>query len=415
MMSRLSNLEQDYTSLRSTVATSEPQPPSHPMQRSPQSQTTPRSIISQHRNPAQNEHVSEYDVRAESSLLQPVAALHHSAHPGSFRQPASGSANMVPHDSSINALEADADIIQAERDVRVNNGARFRSSFATAFLLNSCHPLLNEHQFRARFDDFVFDTSSHQKSVEKYQFLALVHFVYAETELQSGHCTNSDVVLGWREFGIADKILREVGLLMKGNLLTIKCLLIKARYLLCAEKFDSAYETTSHAVRLCFQNNLHNQPVWSADVDGFSLTMRQRIFWATFTLERLVASTCGLPFLIRESDVRVDFPRLYDDQGLFPSRPLPAETPVCSYIPYQVASIKWARTYSEIWDRMFGVNAEKPVPQNQIDSIDVKLFQDLAELPIDLQWAPTVSDAALRAPLPHFKRRQQLICLMVSL
>ena len=155
---------------------------------------------------------------------------------------------------------------------------------------------------------------------------------------------DSNTVPGWNDFCRAENILTHLTWLGNGNILTIQILLIKARYLLYIEKADSAYDTMSRVVSLCYKLGIHDQPSWIArGCTPFEIVMRQRIFWTTFYLERNVAFNCGSPYLIRETDFKVDLPLNLEDLKMFPNEPLPAEYPELSYGPYLSAAVKWGR------------------------------------------------------------------------
>lgn len=175
--------------------------------------------------------------------------------------------------------------------------------------------------------------------------------------------SDSTNVPAWEEFCRAESILTHLTWLGNGNMLTIQCLLIKARYLLYIEKADSAYDTMSRIVCLCFKLGLHDQPKWSDSVTPFETVMRQRIFWTIFYLERNIAFNCGAPYLIRESDFNVDLPKNLEDSRMFPGEPLPPENMERSNGAYLSGAVKWGRLCSEIWDTVFGVNAIKPTSE----------------------------------------------------
>jgi len=119
--------------------------------------------------------------------------------------------------------------------------------------------------------------TSHRESADFYQFMALTNMIHAEVnhsnaklcarytnqrqiKILSEDWADSNIVPGWDDFCRAENILSHLTWLGNGNILTIQCLLIKARYLLYIEKADCAYDTMSRAVSLCFKLGLHDQP-----------------------------------------------------------------------------------------------------------------------------------------------------------
>ncbi|EXJ90161.1 hypothetical protein A1O3_03230 [Capronia epimyces CBS 606.96] len=314
----------------------------------------------------------------------------------------------------------DVDPFQAEREVRMNNGASFRPAFDIFFRrLNPLHPLLNENQFRAQFDNFVFDQGRGLSELDHAQLLALVNLIQAEVEILIGDCSDSDAIFGWREFCTADSILQDLIWKGKANLMTIQCLLLKARYLMYLERYNQAYDMMATAVRICMQLGLHDQSRWAGQgADPFETIMRQRVFYSLFTLERAVALSCGLPPTLRQCDFCVDTPPALDDRGLFPNRPLPEETPELSFVPYFVAIIKWAELCGDVWDGMLHMRAVKPVSEAQIAALDRKILDQVNAVHPQLQWKTERSNANRGRLEPYVWRQKvmyRVVCSFPSL
>ena len=249
--------------------------------------------------------------------------------------------------------------------------------------------------------------------MDSLQFVALVNLIMAMVQILEECCTNSRILPGWQEFGRAEHLLSHTTWLGRGNLLTIQCLIIKASYLLYAEKHNVAYDTIGAAVRLCYQIGLHNQDSWH-NTDLFTITMRQRVFWSVYCLDRNIALVCGAPYLIRESDFRVNHPRSVDDKRLLPNESLPEETPECSPMPYLYGTVKWGKLCSEVWDAVFGMNAQKPISQEFIATMDARIMLLIYELPKHLQWRSEFLESNDMRQLPAFVLRQSLILHLVS-
>lgn len=307
--------------------------------------------------------------------------------------------------------EHEVQIRNAEAAVRENNGALFRTSLDTFFRYISPHQLMiNENEFRSYFNDFVFNDGAGMTLFDRQQFLILVFLVHAETMMLDGYCSDPSIVLGWKEFCIADKLLCRSLWFGKGNVLTLSILVSKARFLLYMEKLNSAHDTMSGAVRLCFQLSLHNQTLWQ-DLDPFGKLMRQHAFWSIFQLDRSIASTLGLPHMIRDTDFNVDLPPPLDDRGVFPGRSLPAEIPEQSSMPYMYGVVRLANLHAEIWNATFGVKAIKPTNSDACRNFDQAINMLLHELPPHLQWDCKQYDR--QAGLPSFLRRQRLSLYLV--
>jgi len=164
--------------------------------------------------------------------------------------------------------------------------------------------------------------------------------------------------------------------------------------------------------------------------------MRQRIFWTIFYLERSVAFNCGSPYLIRETDFKVDLALNLPDAKMFPDQPLPPET--SRTLPWtlpefgsEMGKIVGHKYYiprpsiigifrsidrtnaiyrcSEIWDVIFGVNAQKPISQEFVASIDARIIYALSQFPAHLQWDRNVHRLTGGTDVPPYLLRQTII------
>ena len=246
-------------------------------------------------------------------------------------------------------------------------------------------------------------------TTQSLQFVAQVKLVAAVVRILDEHCPDSKSIPGWKEFVQAEHLLLQATWLGRGNLVTIQCLILKTLYLIFSEKHHAASDAIATAVRLCYQIGLHDQTTWRTD-SAFDVTMRQRIFWCLYCLDRHAALVCGVPYLIRESDFRVDQPPCVDDKDLSPGEPAPEENPDSTSIPYLRATIKWGKLCSEIWDAMFSVNAPKPASADFIAGMDARVELLKHDLPLRLKMNPGND----KEQIPLYVHRQKVILNLVS-
>ncbi|KAF2494376.1 hypothetical protein BU16DRAFT_589184 [Lophium mytilinum] len=296
-----------------------------------------------------------------------------------------------------------------EKETRLGDVASLRHYIDIYFShMNPHYPSLNENQFRADFDRFLSNNTSEIETADLPQFIALINLMHAEVKLLSDDWSDSSLVPAWDEFCRAESILNRLTWLGNGNMLTIQCLLIKARYLLYIEKSDGAYDTMAKVVRLCFQLGLHDQTSWK-ECTPFEIAMRQRIFWTIYYLERNIAFNNGSPYLIRDTDFRVDLPKGYEDKFMFPDRPLPAENPERSSGPYLCSAIKWGKMCAEIWDSVFATSAPKPASQEFVASMDARVQYAISQIPPHLQYAKNLERLDTPGSVPSYVLRQTVI------
>lgn len=262
----------------------------------------------------------------------------------------------------------------------------------------------------SRFESYLTEDEAASNTVDSYQFVALVNLIVAVVKILEEDCKDPMVVPGWREFSRAQHLSSHTTWLGRGNLLTIQCLILKTIYFLFIEKQNAAYDAISTAIRLTYQIGLHDQTSW-LDSSAFDVTMKQRIFWCLYCLDRNVALVCGLPFLLRESDFKVDLPHCMDETGALVVQPTP--DPDSPSILYLHRTIKWAKLCSEIWDGMFGMNASSLTSPEFVATMDARILLLVHDLPTELQWTPKYLESPDLQRYPLYVLRQAMVILLV--
>jgi hypothetical protein len=115
--------------------------------------------------------------------------------------------------------------------------------------------------------------------------------------------------------------------------------------------------------------------------------MRQRLFWSVYYLERNIALNCGAPYLLRESEFKVDLPPDLDDGLMFAGQPLPKESPGRSPGPFLKAIAQWGKLSDEIWDKLFSLHVQKPTSRELVAALDARILYVAGELPVQLQFS----------------------------
>ncbi|KIW76440.1 hypothetical protein Z517_11186 [Fonsecaea pedrosoi CBS 271.37] len=268
-------------------------------------------------------------------------------------------------------------------------------------LMNPHYPCLDSKAFEQDFQRFAGNVQ--EVTLERIQFIALVNLILAVVKNVDEFCPEDDIIPGWYEFTKAEHLLNHVIKSGKGNLTTIQCLILKASYLLYIERNDWAYDEIGTAVRLCFQTGLHNQSSWTG-LSPLEVHMRQRIFWCVYCLERNISHQCGAPYQMSDQDIAVELPSDSTVEGVSVGGGEGGFSP----ITYQLATIKWAKVCSDMWDAMFGVNSRSPTAE-LIAVTDARILLLIEELPVHLRWSSDFLKVAVQLQYPHYIVRQAIV------
>jgi hypothetical protein len=303
-----------------------------------------------------------------------------------------------------------------EKETRFNDPQSISHSVDMFFtFLNPHYPCLNENAFRPLFAKFMANEDQNEISyADRQQFIALVNLIHAEVRMLNDEWPTSARAPAWDEFCRAESILSRLTWLGNGDIMTIQCLLIKARYLIYAEKPSGAYDTMGRVVRLCWELGLNCQSSWT-DISGYDIFMRQQIFWTCFYLDRHIAFITGAPYLMRISDIDVCLPPNLDNKLVFAGQPLPPVREGIKLNPYLVAATGWAKLASEVWDAIYSVNAQKPTSEELIATMDARIVFKQTQIADDLQWGNNFYKIDGKSDTPLVTIRQSAILNQVSL
>ncbi|KIW17945.1 hypothetical protein PV08_05140 [Exophiala spinifera] len=280
--------------------------------------------------------------------------------------------------------------------------------------LNPHYPALNEYQFFQSFEEAFSQDGTIQLNFKALQYYALVNMLLALMKVLEDYCTDSSIHPGWQEFSRATHLLQHITWLGQGDLMTLKILLVDTLYLLYIGENNAAYDALSRTVRLLFQNGLHGEAGWQ-NCTPFETHMRQRIFWSIYCLDKTVSQSCGLPYLLRDSECRIRLPAAVDDKDIGHNGEIPKEKPQKSAIPYQHGIVQWGKLSSEIWNVLYSMDAASSISPEFIVTMDARIELLKQELPSYLQWqSENIPSTGIGLTEPYIHRQAAILRLRIN-
>ncbi|OQU94101.1 Fungal Zn2-Cys6 binuclear cluster domain-containing protein [Cladophialophora immunda] len=239
--------------------------------------------------------------------------------------------------------------------------------------INPCHSCVNESDFKHKNRNLARGAFARSDDI---CFLALNYIIFACADILRNvdpvQESTSAPCPGWKWFLASDALLRKRKLSGKADLCLIQFLIYEAFYLVHADRSSAAYSAIGIACRLCFQLGLHNEPRWGKDHSPYAVHMRQRVFWTVYFVDRRISLSCGRPYGIRDSDIRVDKPEWIYDKMLSTNSPPPSPDSETSAIMYLVCMISFGKLAGEVWDTMFSASVDGPSSE-AIAILDAKI------------------------------------------
>lgn len=128
--------------------------------------------------------------------------------------------------------------------------------------------------------------------------------------------TGNDGPPGFHYFKLALQFLPDAR--EDGSILFVEVLSYVAYYMQTINRRDSAYLYIGVALRMAISLGLH-QEVLDQDMDVYLRERRRRLWWSTYSLERLLCVTSGHPISINDDDIDVLLPSPTEGEDPRPS------------------------------------------------------------------------------------------------
>ncbi|KAG7136715.1 Transcriptional activator protein acu-15 like [Verticillium longisporum] len=255
-------------------------------------------------------------------------------------------------------------------------------------------PVLHKPTFLRVYEEFVADP----EKVKNNHKIAQLHLVFAIAAL-SGENPDLDQIASceqqWQ--GAVDTVL------MENSMATLQCLVLALIY--CTVRAD--YKRLQHykgiAVGLSHRLGLH-QSQKRFSFGALTIETRKKVFWTLYTLDCFSGAILGLPKLLKEEDIHVEYPSDTDDEyvtekGFQPT--LPGEY---TKISSALALFRCSRILGKVLEKNYPAATTHELSLQQMSSMEAELDEWCSSLPTHLkltfaQDKPSTEVTGSRSPL----------------
>lgn len=179
------------------------------------------------------------------------------------------------------------------------------------------YPILNQEEFMITFHNIYQDP----KFYEQNPYAAFLYDMVLA--IASIVINRNQYVDGTRKNKYLIAALQKLSMVMcQDGFKSLVAILMLAVYSLLHEISAGVWQLVGIAIRLCLELGLNNElgeNLGLHDPDYFEVEMKRRLFWVTFTLDRVVSVTSGRPLGLQDSDITVSMPSTHSDKCLFDS------------------------------------------------------------------------------------------------
>ncbi|RAL17111.1 C6 transcription factor FacB/Cat8 [Aspergillus homomorphus CBS 101889] len=256
--------------------------------------------------------------------------------------------NQLPPNFSIRALTAAPSSISRSRiDQTLKTAPRLVSDQLINIFFQEwapLYPVVHRPTILKAYEQYLLGTESLRDSKHN---LTQLNLIFGIAALASTSRTNQDPAFfedNWSP--MLESLSNDI------SIPTLQCYVLAQIYCMAKGDYTSLGSYRGLAVTICHQLRLH-QSQKNFSSNPLVAETRKKVFWCQYVLDRFTAALTGLPVVLREQDIRIEYPEDIDDEnvtetGFLPT--LPGETTrISSSIAFFAASRVLNKALEEIY------------------------------------------------------------------
>ncbi|KAL4895846.1 fungal-specific transcription factor domain-containing protein [Aspergillus ambiguus] len=183
----------------------------------------------------------------------------------------------------------------------------------------------------------------------------------------------------------------------------LQCYVLAQMYCMTKADYTSLLRYRGLAVNLCHQLRLHHSQSRFASNPLMGET-RKKVFWCQYLLDRFTAALTGLPILLREDDIRTEYPEDIDDENVTETGFLPTLPGESTRISSSIALFGASRILNKALEQVYPSDGGYEIAVSKLRSVAGQLDDWVKQLPSHLrlefsQDKPSTNVTSSRSPL----------------
>jgi hypothetical protein len=184
---------------------------------------------------------------------------------------------------------------------------------------------------------------------------------------------------------------------------SLQCFILAQLYCMTKGDYRSMLRYRALAVDICHQLELHQNQTES-EFNPLEAETRKKVFWCQYTVDRFSSVLTGMPVLLRESDIEIEYPVDIDDENVTESGFLPTLPGESTRISSALALFGASRILNKALEDLYPSKAGYDVHVAKLRSVAGQLDEWLHALPAHLrlefsQDKPSTNVTSSRSPL----------------
>lgn len=255
-------------------------------------------------------------------------------------------------------------------------------------------PVLHKPTFLRAYEEFIADP----EKVKCPSKLTQLYLVFSIAGLSSDSPDLPQLAACERQW---TRMLESI--VMDNTMKTLQCLVLSILYCTIRADFRRLLHYKALAVALSHRLGLHHSQK-RFSFGALTTETRKKVFWTLYTLDCFTAATLGLPKLLKEDDVQVEYPSDTDDdylteKGFQPT--LPGES---TRISSALALFRATRILARVLEKNYPTATSYDLSLQQMATLESELTEWYESLPPHLrlnfkQDKPSTDVTGSRSPL----------------
>ncbi|KAL2823104.1 fungal-specific transcription factor domain-containing protein [Aspergillus granulosus] len=257
------------------------------------------------------------------------------------------------------------------------------------------YPVVHRPTILKAYEQYLSNSESFQGNKHD---VAQLNLIFAVAALSATSRTNQDPSLFEENWSpILESMSGDI------SLPTLQCYVLAQMYCLTKGDYSSLLRYRSLATGFCHQLRLYqSQKAFSSN--PLVAETRKKVFWCQYVLDRFCAALTGLPVVLREQDIRTEYPEDIDDENVTATGFLPTLPGESTRISSALALFGATRILNSTLEDIYPSDGGYEIPLSKVRSVAENLEGWVKSLPAHLrlefsQDKPSTNVISSRSPL----------------
>ncbi|RAH44767.1 C6 transcription factor FacB/Cat8 [Aspergillus brunneoviolaceus CBS 621.78] len=307
--------------------------------------------------------------------------------------------NRLPPNFSIRALTAAPPSISRSRiDQTLKTAPRLVSDQLINIFFQEwapLYPVVHRPTILKAYEQYLSGTESLRDNKHN---LTQLNLIFGIAALASASRTNQDPSFfedNWSP--MLESISNDI------SIHTLQCYVLAQMYCMAKGDYSSLGSYRGFAVNLCHQLRLHQSQKRFVSNPLVAET-RKKVFWCQYVLDRFTAALTGLPVVLREQDIKTEYPEDIDDENVTETGFLPTLPGETTRISSSIALFAASRVLNKALEDVYPGDGDYDISLPKMRLVAEQLDEWVKGLPAHLrleftQDKPSTNVTSSRSPL----------------